>query len=236
MKKKITSATIVLAALLAIVCFAVRYEQSQKSTYEQNRKSEYEEWLDAYAKAVWETSVSDQTSEEVEAIRTQFLEEVAANISLAEPMGLTYEEFLAKMERLDETYNNSNYFSTNAEVMFEAAIEGGYRETLIPSIICLETAGATRMRGENNSWNAIERNFNMVSYEEVEVVPGTNNKFKFTDFDSSEESIETLSHDLKETLLTGATLKDFAETWDTGVDPEVYAIHLHQQLQRMEGL
>lgn len=233
MKKKITSATIVLAALLAIVCFAVRYEQNQKSTYEQNRKSEYEEWLDAYAKAVWETSVSDQTSEEVEAIRTQFLEEVAANISLAEPMGLTYEEFLAKMERLDETYNNSNYFSTNAEVMFEAAIEGGYRETLIPSIICLETAGATRMRGENNSWNAIERRN---PFEPTEIYEEWRRGIKFVDFDSSKDAIETLSHDLKETLLTGTTLKDFAKTWDTGVDPEVYAIHLHQQLQRMEDL
>ncbi len=233
MKKKITSATIVLAALFAIVCFAVRYEQNQKSAYEQNQKSEYEEWLDAYAKAVWETSVEDQTSEEPEALRAQFLEEVAANISLAESMGLTYEEFLTKMEKLDETYNNSSYFSTNAEAMYEAAIEGGYRETLIPSIICLETAGATRMRGENNSWNAIERRN---PFEPTEIYEEWRRGIKFVDFDSSKDAIETLSHDLKETLLTGTTLKDFAKTWDTGVDPEVYAIHLHQQLQRMEDL
>ncbi len=233
MKKKITAATIVLAALFAIVCFAVEYEQNQKSAYEQNRKSEYEEWLDAYAKAVWETSVKDQTSEELEALREQFLEEVAANISLAEPMGLTYDEFLTKMERLDETYNNSNYFSTNAEVMYEAAIKGGYRETLIPSIICLETVGATRMRGENNSWNAIERRN---PFEPTETYEEWRHGIKFVDFDSSEDAIETLSYGLKETLLTGTTLKDFAETWDLSVDSAAYAIHIYQQMQRIEDL
>lgn len=241
MKKKITSATIVLAALFAIVCFAVRYEQ--------NQKSEYEEWLDAYTKAVRETSVGEQqggelyclqyggdfsnAEAEAEALRAWFLEEVASNISLTEAMGLTYEEFLTKMERLDETYNNSNYFSTNAEVMYEAAIEGGYRETLIPSIICLETAGATRMKGENNSWNAIERGN---PFEPTETYEEWRRGIKFVDFDSSEDAISTLSCGLKETLLTGTTLKDFAETWDLSVDSAAYAIHIYQQMQKIENL
>lgn len=225
MKKKITSATIVLAALFAIVCFAVRYEQ--------NPKSEYEEWLDAYAKALWESSVSEYPNAETKEVRKRFLEEVAANVSVTESMGLTYEEFLAKMEKLDEEYNNSNYFSINAKVMFEAATEGGYRETLIPSIICLETVGATRMKGENNSWNATER---INSFEPTETYEEWRGRIKFTDFDSSEDAIESLSHSLETTMLTCTTLKDFAETWDTGVDPEVYAIHLYQQLQRIEDL
>lgn len=246
MKKRITLTTIVLAALFAIVCFAVRYEQNRKSAYEQNQKSEYEEWLDAYMKCVEEELLKEENlyciqhggdfsdaEAEAEALRALFLEEVAANISLTEQMGLTYEEFLAKMEKLDETYNNSNYFSTNAEVMYEAAIEGGYRETLIPSIICLETAGATRMKGENNSWNAIERRN---PFEYTETYEEWRRGIKFLDFDSSEDAISTLSRGLKETLLTGTTLKDFAKTWDLSVDSAAYAIHIYQQMQKIEDL
>lgn len=208
MKKRLTSATIVLAALLAIVCFAVMKEQSKKSS--------------SYAAVLGRIGleIGDQfESNSIQVIqRKQFFKEVVANKEIRESAGISYEEFLSKMEKLDEKYD-SEIFAENAEILFGATQKNGFTEYLIPTIFVIETFGGKRLKGEYNYWNAIERK------EE---------HFEFRNFDSPEESIEALSDTLSKYYYNGTTIEDFVNVWSP--DYVEYGISIYVTMEMIENL
>lgn len=208
MKKRITSATIVLAALLAIVCFAVMKEQSKKS-------GSYVAVLGRIG-----LEIGDQfESNSIQVIqRKQFFKEVVANKEIRKSAGISYEEFLSKMEKLDEKYD-SEIFAENAEILFEATQKNGFTEYLIPTLFVIETSGGKRLKGEYNYWNGTERG------EE---------HFQFRNFDSSVESIEALSYTLSKYYYNGTTIGDFVEVWSPGYAE--YGISIYVTMEMIENL
>ncbi len=72
-------------------------------------------------------------------------------VSIKSCVGVSEEEFMQKMEKLDEYYNTTN-FSENAKQLLNTAQEKGYNEYNAPAIMCIATNGGNETNGNYNYW------------------------------------------------------------------------------------
>lgn len=227
MKKKITSATIVLAALLAIVCFAVRYNCEQRRN--------------ACEKAVWETPTStdfyciqpgkefdsdvsskrsnlwveyepdEEVSEELTEIEKGLIEKLS-KISIRESEGVTKEEFVTEIERWGSFYN-APLFSENAELLFDIAQEKGYNEYVYPMLAMVESRGGRYLHGEFNSCNLTET-IQKKDGTEITAYDKETAKPIFRSFESDEECIREFFEILDgKPYESVTTLTEFTAIW-----------------------
>lgn len=228
MKKRLTSATIVLAALFAIVCFAVSYNHKQRP--------------DAYAKAVWESPIktkiyciqlgkefgSDvrtkieslrakcettrEALEELSEVEKWLIEEVLSKILIRESEGVTKEEFVTEIERWGSFYG-APLFSENAELLFDIAQEEGYNEYFYPMLAMVESNGGRYLQGEFNSCNLTER-IDKKDGTEITVYDKETGKPIFRSFKSDEECIREFFKILDgKPYESVTTLTEFTAIW-----------------------
>lgn len=136
-------------------------------------------------------------------------------IAIQESVGVPKEEFVSKMEKLGEMYG-SDVFQEQGETLFELAQDNGYNEYLLPAIMCIETLGGTRVKGDFNYWNS-----------------WNGWVINFTNFESPEESIETFFKIL-DTYYEGDNLKEFGEKWAPEV--EGYAVNVYKIMEQIKRL
>lgn len=221
MKKKITSATIVLAALFVIVCFAVRYEQ--------NPRSEYEERLEAHEEAIRESPISTPAEKELSETEKHLIEKLSKK-SIRESEGITKEEFVTEIERWGSFYN-APLFSENAELLFDIAQEEGYNEYFYPMLAMLESRGGRYLHEEFNSCNlteTIEKKDGTVitAYDKETAKP------IFRSFESDEECIREFFEILDgKPYESVTTLTEFTAIWAPNTEKyphqaEQYAIKM----------
>lgn len=170
MKKKVLTPTvIVLAALLAIVCFAI-------------------------VLAPWRF------------------------VRIKGTTGVSKEEFVRKMEKLDENYK-TDCFSRNSEQLFTEAQQRGYNEYLGPALICIQTYESDLRHARNNLYNIFQPSYGKVHMAE---------------YDTEEECIENF-FDILDVHYGNFTIMKFVETW-TPYEQEEYAINLYEKMVWIQGL
>ncbi|MCI9000568.1 MAG: glucosaminidase domain-containing protein [Clostridia bacterium] len=174
----------------------------------------------------------------------QLIDEVVSKISIRESV-ITKEEFVAKMEKLSAFYNDSPFFSENAELLFEIANEEGFNEYFFPAIAIQETVGGKFAKGDFNYWNAIGRKEEENAKKTVVYEDGERREkvFHWRNFESEEECIREFFATLKEHDIydSATTLTEFASIWapNTASHPhqaEHYAISLYEVMKRIEDL
>ncbi|MDE5831027.1 MAG: hypothetical protein K2H53_05315 [Clostridia bacterium] len=119
----------------------------------------------------------------------------------------TQEEFLEKMESLDEEYN-TDIFSRNSDRMLALAKMYDYNEYVIPALMCIETHGGNNMYGTFNYWNLRQWQSIVKDGEVIHAIPG------FAFFETEEEAFNTLSDVLyKHFYPDNETYVTFSEKW-----------------------
>lgn len=176
----------------------------------------------------------------------QLIDEVVSKIPIRESVvGLTKEEFVRKMERLDDVHNSS-IFLKNAELFFEVANEEGYSEYFFPVIACQETVGGRFAKGDFNYWNALARNEEEANTKKAIVYKDgekTEKVFHWRNFESEEDCIREFFATVEEHRVydSATTLTEFTSKWcpNTANHPhqaERYAIALYEQMLKISNL
>lgn len=205
MKKRITAIIILGVAALCIIRFAVVNKQ-QESEYEQyitayvNAKiEEHEKKLNLYCiqpggefaaedsdANAKEESLSQQLSQEEQ----QLIDEVISKISIKQSVGITKEEFVSKMKKLDEICGNDTVYLENADSLFQIAQEENCNEYVLPAIWRIETVGGKYSHGDFNYYNATET----ATTEDGEIIMVYDKDTKrplWKNFNSGEDCIQT---------------------------------------------
>ncbi len=220
MKKKISRGVVaLLSATLLVICFAVAGRTQEKVAeaplISKISETSEEEELDGYG-----SQLSSMKC------RNAILRGALSKFSVRDSLGVTYEEFLSKMEKLDEMYT-SEVFVLNAQAFYEEAIMGQWNEMLMPSIIVIETGGGKFLRGKYNLWNAIEREENPITHK---------SKLVFRNFESYQKSIEALYRVLEKPYYAGSSMSvaQFTDVW--APDTVIYGINLYHTMKLLQSL
>lgn len=255
MKKRITAIIILGVAALCIIRFAVVNKQ-QESEYEKcitayvNAKIEEQEKSinlyciqpggeflreDSDASAKEESLLGELSQEE-----QQLIDEVISKISIKQSVGLTKEEFVSKMEKLDEICGNNTAFLENADALFQTAQEENCNEYLLPAIWRIETVGGKCTQGDFNYYNAAET----ITTEDGEVIMVYDKDTKrplWKNFKSGEDCVQTFFERLDLHYSSATTLTQFTAKFapNTAIYPhqsEDYAIRLYELMIEISNL
>lgn len=256
MKKRVTAIIILGVAALCIIRFAVVNKQ-QESEYEKCRREyvnakikEQEKSMNLYCiqpggefsvkdsnASAKEESLSEQLSQE----KQQLIDEVISKISIKQSVGLTKEEFVLKMEKLDEICGNNTIYLENADALFQMAQEEKCNEYLLPAICWLETVGGKCTHGDFNYYNASE----VLTTEDGEPVmafydPDTKEPL-WKNFESGEHCIQTFFEKFDLYYGSDTTLTQFCAKFapNTAMHPhqaEDYAIRLYELMIEISNL
>ncbi len=255
MKKRITAIIILGVAALCIIRFAVVKEQ-QKSEYEQcimayvNAKiEEQEKSMNLYCiqhggefsaedsnENAKEESLSQQLSQEEQ----QLVDEVISKIPIKQSVGLTKEQFVSKMEKLDKILGNGTVYLENADALFQIAQEENCNEYLLPAIWWIETVGGKCTQGDFNYYNATET----ITTEDGEVIMVYDKDTKkpiWKNFNSGEDCIQTFFESLDLNYKSATTLTQFSAKFapNTAMYPhqaEDFAIRLYYTMIEISNL
>lgn len=261
MKKKATVAVGVIATLF-VICFAIiSFKSHEEATAKvepiemetispkPNAGSEHyaikaggpfgsEESINM--ENLWVDFEPEEVSEKLSEEEQLLIDEVVSKIPIRQSVeGLTKEEFVRKMERLDDLYNSS-IFSQNAEIFFDVAQEEGYNEYFFPANALIETSGGKFLHGDFNYCNMTQTVENedgelMTVYKEGRPL--------FRNFESGEECIREFFvkvNKYKE-YNSDTTLTGFTAIWapNTALHPhqaEYYAISLYEHMLQISNL
>lgn len=247
MKKKITSATILFAILMVIVCFAVMYDLEQRRyayvwesairvptggfSYCIQPGGEFSEaGSDVSTKKgnlLVEYKPNQKVSEELTEIDKRLLEKLS-KISIRESEGVTREQFITEIESWGAFYN-APLFSENVGVLFDVAQEEGYNEYFYPMLAMVETTGGKYQKGNFNTCNLTEK---IDGEETVKAI--------WKNFESDEECIREFFRILDgKPYESVTTLTEFTAIWapDTEKYPyqaEQYAIAMWLARERAQ--
>lgn len=260
MKKKATWAVGIIA-VLCIICFAVMSNRSNKMVVEKvspkpNVEGEYYahkaggtfEKPQAFAKAeessepenLWVDYEPEAFSEKLSEEEQQLIDEVVSKISIRESVvGLTKEEFVRKMERLDDVCNSS-IFLENADNLFEMAKEEQCNAYLLPAIWWAETSGGKVVHGDFNYSNATKTKLTEEG-EKITLYDKDTKKPLFENFESGEDCIEAFFYRLDLNYKSVTTLTEFTARYapNTALYPcqaERYAIKLYEEMLKIGNL
>lgn len=256
MKKRVTAIIILGVAALCIIRFAVVNKQ-QESEYEKciteyvNAKiEEQEKSMNLYCiqpggefsvedsnASAKEESLSEQLSQEEQ----QLIDEVISKILIKQSVGVTKEEFVSKMEKLDEICGNNTMYLENADALFQMAQEENYNEYLLPAICRLETVGGKCTHGDFNYYNAAE----VLTTEDGELVRVLYNADTkeplWKNYESGEDCIQAFFKKWNLYCESDTTLTQFCAKFapNTAMHPhqaEYYAIRLYELMIEISNL
>lgn len=195
---------------------------------------------------LWVDYEPEEFSEKLSEEEQQLIDEVVSKIPIRQSVvGLTKEEFVRKMERLDDVCRSS-FFQENAELLFEIAQEEGYSEYFFPAIAWQETVGEKFAKGDFNYWNALARNGEEENVQKAIVYKDgekTERVFHWRNFESEEECIREFYATVEEHKIydSATTLTQFTSIWipNTVEHPhqsERYAIILYENMLQISNL
>ncbi|MCI8482647.1 MAG: hypothetical protein HFJ27_06375 [Clostridia bacterium] len=227
MKKKISRGVVaLLSATLLVICFAVAGRTQEKVAEAPliSKISGTSEELDGYGSQLSSMKCRNAIYRAAFNFYGVDYEEVSKT-SIRETSGVTYEEFLSKMKKLDEIYS-LEVFALNAQTFYELAIKGQWNEFLMPSIIAIETNGKF-LHGKYNLWNAIETKENLITSKKEHI---------FRNFESYKESIEALYMVLEKPYYAGSNMNviGFSDVW--APNTMMYAIALYKKMASIQSL
>lgn len=267
MKKKATWATAGIIAVLCIICFAISFRNSKEVpkvlpleletvSPKPNAGGEYyahkaggsfkkpealKKQLEEIPEpeSLWVDYEPEEVSDKLSEEEQMLIDEVVSKIPIRESVvGLTKEEFVRKMERLDDVCQSS-IFLENAESLFEMAQEEQCNEYFLPAIWWIETCGGKFVHGDFNYSNVIKTK--LTEEGEITLYDKDTKKPLWENFESGEDCIETFFYRLDLNYKSATTLTEFTARWapNTALHPhqaEYYAISLYENMLRISNL
>lgn len=255
MKKRITAIIILGVAALCIIRFAV-VNKKQEFEYEQHvtdyvnaKIEEYEKNMNLYCVQLggeFETEDSDANakeeslSQQLSQEEQQLIDEVISKIPIKQSVGITKEEFVSKMKKLDEICGNDTVYLENADSLFQIAQEENCNEYVLPAIWWIETVGGKYTHGDFNYYNATET----ATTEDGEIIMVYDKDTKkplWKNFDSGENCIQTFFERLDSNYKLDTTLTQFSAKFapNTAMYPhqaEEFAIKLYYAMIEISNL
>ncbi len=189
---------------------------------------------------LWVDFEPEEVSEKLSEEEQLLIDEVVSKIPIRQSVeGLTKEEFVRKMERLDD-FCNSSIFLENADNLFKIAQEENCNEYLLPAIWWIETRGGNLTHGDFNYSNATKTKLTEEG-KEITVYDKDTKKPLWENFDSGEDCIESFFYRLDLNYKSATTLTEFTSIWapNTALYPhqaEDYAISLYEAMTRISNL